>query len=346
MHFCNCLVVWVVLLVTGCSLVPTSSPEWIDPRLSMVWPPDPEQPRIRFLKSISGSDDLSSNAKRSPIVGWLTGDASKEYPLLSPYGIAADGEGRFWVADIGIHGIHEFDLRLRSRSYVFGSADVLLNSPVGVAVDVSRSRLYVSDSVLREVFCFDFAGRLLTRIQPEGGYERPTGLAVDVEGRLYVVDTLGGGVLIFSPDGKLLQRIETASARDDRLYMPTNVAVDRNMNLAVVDSMNFRVVLYDRFGTFVTTIGKLGDAPGAFARPRGVAFDSDGHIYVVDAAFDNIQIFDSAGRLLLYFPKSGKAPGEFSLPSGIFIDRFDRIYVSDTYNRRIQLFQYLSVSGG
>lgn len=327
--------------LAGCAAARPSEVSWQDPSVDLVWPKPPETPRIRFLRSVAPSDFIQKEGNTKQLWRWMTGESDQVLPLVTPYGVAADGKGRIWVADTQAGVVHLFDLARQQVSYITTAGEERLVSPLGVAYDEKSGRLYVSDSQLKQVFALDEGGRLLGARNPPEGYGRPAGLATDQQGNLYVVDVLKGSVEIFSGDGAHLRRVTSTHPPEGGFHLPSNVFVDPGGRIYVTDSMNFRIEMFDPEGSSLGTIGQVGDGPGSFARPRGLAVDSEGHIYVADAAFDTIQIFDSAGRLLLFFGEPGKKPGQFSLLAGLFFDGSDRLYAVDAYNQRIQIFQYI-----
>lgn len=333
----------VLLLLGGCVFSQPGEVAWSDPAVSLVWPDPPEIPRIRFLKAFGDpAEVVKKEGNPGRVLRWIIGEKNDRLPLLSPYGITANGRGRVWVTDTGAGLVHAFDLARGKIESMKGPRDMPFASPVGIAVDLVTERLYIADSGLGKVLVTDYSGNLLGTRQPPEGFDRPGGLACDAQGNLYAVDVLKGTVEIFSREGEHLRTQGSAAAPEGRFNRPTNVFVNRQGRIFVSDGMNFRVEIFDASGAPLGTIGGLGDVPGTFSRPRGVAVDSAGHVYVADAAFDNIQIFDTAGKLLLYFGGPGKSPGKFNLPAGLFFDPDDRLYVVDSYNRRVQVFQYLS----
>ncbi|HAD04442.1 MAG: hypothetical protein A2091_03415 [Desulfuromonadales bacterium GWD2_61_12] len=333
-----------LLFCSGCTLLSPAAVEWADAEVSAVWPSPPDPPRLRYLRSLSGAADFAEKGKSGRFFRWLTGEADRGVPLVSPYGVAADGQGRVWVADMGVAAVHVIDLARRRVEYIVQAGNTFLVSPVGVALDLFRNMLYISDAGLNKVFVFDLDGRYIGERTGLAAFGRPAGLAVDAAGQLYVVDVVKSQVDIFSPDGGYLRSLKSAAPPDREFKLPSNVAVAADGSVFVVDSMNFRLEVFDAEGRSQRTIGLLGDVPGTFARPRGIALDADGHIYVADAVLDNVQIFDRDGKLLLFFGGRGKAAGEFSLPSGLFFDQFNRLYVADVYNQRIQVFQPMAVA--
>ncbi|GAB4166420.1 MAG: 6-bladed beta-propeller [Geothermobacteraceae bacterium] len=334
---------WAVLLLgfalSGCSLGPPPDPNWAQPDADLVWPPPPDVARIRYLNSFDGFPD-SQEQEKGGFFSWLTGAEAEGVPLLSPYGVVADGRGRVWVTDPLARRLVLFDLARRRVVPLERFDNQGLESPLGVAYDARRERLYISDGSLGLILVVSADGRLQD-VWKHQLFQRPAGLALDTGGQLHVADVLLGEVLVFSPEGKLVRRVGSLLTEDGKFNRPANIAVSADGTLFVVDSINFRVELISADGRSLGSIGKLGDIPGSFARPRGIALDSDGHVYVADAAFGNIQVFDRTGQLLLFFGEPGQDRGQFSLPAGLFFDSLDRLYVVDSYNHRLQLFQYL-----
>lgn len=336
------LAVLISGMTAGCSLLPAKPIEWTDASVSLVWPSPPDAPRVRFLRTLTGPADFEDKGTQGQMFKWLTGEEDQGQPLVSPYGIAADGDGKVWVADSGTQSIHVFDLRRRRVDYISVAGENLLISPVGVAIDGVRKRLYISDSVVKRVYVLGFDGTFLGERSTEAGFSRPGGLCTDSIGNLYVVDTLAARVEVFSPEGNYLRSIQSNAPPDYQFNLASNVAVDGEGRIFVVDSMNFRLEVFSPEGVSLRTIGQIGNVPGTFARPRGIAIDGGGNIFVADAMFGNVQIFDATGQLLLFFGTAGTAFGQFLLPSGAYVDKNQRIYIADVYNKRIQIFQLVA----
>lgn len=330
----------LLLILAGCAGV-GQEVRWSEPGIDLVWPEPPEKPRLKYLRTLSGPQDFRKESKGARLSRWMFGEAEQGFPLVSPYGVAADGAGRVWVTDPGSGKVHVFDLARREVTYWENAGKQPLVSPMGICWEEKRELVYVSDSVLRKVFVYSSKGEFLGSREPPGGYARPTGVGVDGGGNLYVADAIAGKVIVFSSDGEYLHSIGSFLCPSTEFNRPSNLALDNRGNLFVVDSLNFRIEVISPDRKSSKSIGIIGDSPGSFARPRGVAIDSEGHVYVSDAAFDNIQVFDQEGGLLLYLGKAGRAPGEFNLPAALYFDSENHLYVVDALNRRIQVFKYL-----
>ncbi|AJE04848.1 hypothetical protein GPICK_07170 [Geobacter pickeringii] len=312
-----------------------------DPAVDLVWPPPPAPPKIRFLREITGPDQVvEKQGKVGQFWEMITGEKKISVPFSAPYGLVWNG-AMLYVADPGAGVVHCYDLARHEVDYLLhAGSDEQLISPVAVALD-GAGNLLVSDSVNARVYVFSPGGKFKYELgHGKIAFKRPAGIAVNSAGEIFVVDVLAHNLKVFSADGAYLGEFPKQGSGEP-LSFPSNVAVDRTGTVYVTDSMNFAVKVYDRDGTYRRSIGEIGDAPGSFARPRGIAVDSELHVYVVDATFDNFQIFDQEGRLLLFVGSKGKKAGEFSLPSGIYVDQNDRIFLTDTFNRRIQVFEYL-----
>jgi DNA-binding beta-propeller fold protein YncE len=306
----------------------------------LQWPPPPQKPRILYLGSIK--DPIDPGRRQSwfkKVMSSVFGSEGDMSTMLRPYGIYADAD-RVYVSDPGSSRFHVYDRTQKSYFAVemWGEEDLI--SPIGIAVD-KDGHVFVSDSILKQVFVFDRGGKYLRAIGPPDMFQRPVGIALD-DDRIYVVDTYAHKIRVLSQtDGRLLLSFGKQGTEHGSFNYPTNIFVSNEKLIYVTDSMNFRVQVFNPDGSFLTSFGKPGDGSGNFSKPKGVAVDSEGHIYVVDSHFENVQIFDRDGNLLLVFGGSGNGKGEFTLPSGIYIDKLDRIYIADSYNRRIQIFQYV-----
>jgi len=339
LFFRSCvLLLGALLLCAGCAGPALRAP---DPEAeSLVWPQPPQTPRIQYVRSVSGPSDIGiTKSWFRRTVDTLLGRDDAEEKILVPYGVFADAGG-IYVTDTAARLLHVFDLEEGKYFQIRESLKDELVSPIGVAVDGKRGEIYLSDSVLRQVFVFGKGGKYLREIGSSELFVRPTGIALGGE-KVYVVDTHLHQVLVFdTKSGELAFRIGSNGSGQGEFNYPTNIFI-RNGLLYITDSMNFRVQMFTMDGTFLSAFGKLGDGSGDFSKPKGIAVDSEGHIYVADAHFDAVQIFDREGNLLLIFGSSGKGSGEMILPAAMFIDEKDMVYVADSYNNRVQVFRYL-----
>ncbi len=295
-----------------------------EPLPDIIWPKPPDIPRISFVNSISRPEDMG--IKEGVIKSFIRFLAGKVEPsMINPHGLEVDAEGRLYVVDNFLRKIHVYDVK-RGRYFAFPEKGADFVSPIDIAIDNRRGRIYVSDSAKAVVKIFTKEGVYLEEEIKSGSIGRPTGIAINEKtDELLVVDTINSSILRFALNDHSLKGI--MGMEGGRFHSPTHISVSQDGNILVTDSLNFRVQVLTPEGGFIKSFGSAGDSPGYFSSPKGSAADSDGNIYVVDALFDNVQIFDKYGRLLMSFGGPGHGYGEFWLPSGIFIDKKDRIYI-------------------
>lgn len=332
----------VLLLLAGCS-----APPKIESAPVTYYPAPPLEPRLQFLVSYSGEQDLGGGP--SKFATFVVGKEPVRKPISKPYGLALHG-GKMYVCDTGLGAIDILDLRTKEMRYFTPGGEGKFVTPVNIAVDQDGTR-YVADSSRGQILIFggddSYRGAIGGRLHGQARAHAPapapapapaaasavantdTGLKptdVQIVGdRVYVTDMKSQSVLAYDKGNRqLLFTIPRNPATADvqrKLFAPTNLALDTQGRLYVSDIGGFRVQQYAPDGGFLRQFGQgSGDRPGEFARPKGVAVDREGRVYVVDAATQVVQIFDRDGQLLLFFGGvQGETPG-LDLPAKVVID--------------------------
>jgi len=324
------------MLLAGCASLPVVD----GPAVNIVWPKPPDKAKIRFLKSVSNTEDIEKTTNP----GWfkktwtfLTGE-TPERVLVAPYGVTEDQDGNVFVADRDAREIFSFNLSNRKSNSFYYESEYLEDYPIGIGV---AKDIYVSYPNSGRVVAFSRNGKVVNEIGKES-LQRPTGVAVNAaKGLLYVADTTGHDIKVFDLSGKPLFTFGKRGDNDGEFNYPTHIFAAKDGVVYVTDELNYRIQVFTYDGKFLFKIGKIGTVAGTFQSPKGVAADSDGNIYVADAISDTVQIFNREGKLLLFFGGNGPGDGHFDGPAGMFIDKDDRIYITDLYNGRVQVFQYL-----
>jgi DNA-binding beta-propeller fold protein YncE len=316
------------------------------PNIPLVWPLPPEKPRIKYIQSIYGANDVES-VKKASFLDRVAGIQIKNFEptFLKPHGVAVDSRGRIYVSDSSFGIIYVLDRDQKKVTFIGRSPQLRIKVPLGITVD-GKDRLWVADAVAQHVYAFDGDGVPLMALGQQGEMANPTSVAVDdTLHRLYVVDSRAHCVRVYdSESGQSIGKFGERGSQPGQFNFPTNIALDHKGNIYVTDSMNFRVEIFNPEYKFLRTFGTQGNRFGQFLMPKGIALDSNDNIYVVDADFDNFQIFDQQLHLLMFLGGMGQSPGTFWLPEDIYVDRNNNIYVTDQNNRRVQIFKLLDAT--
>jgi DNA-binding beta-propeller fold protein YncE len=235
----------------------------------------------------------------------------------------------------------------QSRGYRFrralmgASNEVPLNQPMGLAISDDGQRVYIADAGVAHVFVADLANQRVSLFAPEEAMGKPFNVALDAEENVYVSDSAGGVIRVFSRQGTPLKVLGA------RLFeRPTGLALDRERKLLYVSdssrvkSGNHRVRVLDLQGQWVRDLGtpRRGNDDGYWSFPTYIALDKAGDVYVADTMNFRIQVFDPAGRFLRKFGENGDTPGSFARLKGLAFDGFGNLYVVDGGHSNVQLF--------
>jgi DNA-binding beta-propeller fold protein YncE len=143
----------------------------------------------------------------------------------------------------------------------------------------------------------------------------PHSIRLDPEGNVWTVDSGSSVVFKFSPQGKLLLRIDVGELPEGRRGArgTADIAFGPGGRLFIADGYgNARILEYDAAGKRVKQWGTPGTGPGQFNLPHGIAL-RDGVIYVADRQNGRIQRFDLDGKYLGEWGHLGKT---FSITAG------------------------------
>jgi uncharacterized protein (TIGR03437 family) len=255
-----------------------------------------------------------------------------------PAGVAVDSAGNFYIADTGNHRIRKVSggviTTVAGNGTLGFSGDnglatsAQLDYPGGVAVD-SAGNLYIADSYnfrIRKV-----SNGVITTVAGNGApgfggggdgpatsaaLSRPSGIAVDSAGNLYIAEfnssrirkVSNGAITTVAGSGTPGFSGDNGPATSAQLNGPEGVAVDSAGNLYIADFGNNRIrkvangVIATIAGT--GTPGFSGDngpaASAQLAYPGGVASDSTGKVYVADTGNYRIRVLTPSGSPCTY----------------------------------------------
>jgi DNA-binding beta-propeller fold protein YncE len=302
------LSLWVTLLA-GCSLAPaTQSHKELSSELfarAEVWGTrgagagqfnKPRSVTVDRADNVYVVDMTGRVQKFSPQGEWLRAWQMPETELGKAKGMCLDQHGRVVVIEPHYSRVNHFstDGRLECQWGQHGTNAGQLAFPRAVAMN-SRAELWISEyGVVERVQRFaPDGGSLLAGFghygSKPGEFNRPEGVTVGPQNRLYVADSCNHRVQVFADDGHWLASLGEAGAGVGALSYPYDVVVDRAGNLFVCEFGNSRIQVFDALHRPREIIGRAGGAPGEFNNPWGIALDSQGNLYVADAGNHRVQ---------------------------------------------------------
>ena len=170
-------------------------------------------------------------------------------------------------------------------------------------------------------------------------FQRPTDVAWDAAGNIYVADGLGNArVAKFDKNGKFVRSWGSRGTTTGQFNMVRGIAIDAKGNVYVADAGNKRIQVFDGDGVFKSQIASVG-SPGA------VCISPGAHQYLYSSNSNPPEDIDSGGeiyrleldgKILGKFGKAGKQPKEFGSVNAIDCRSDAELYVGEIGNWRVQ----------
>jgi DNA-binding beta-propeller fold protein YncE len=175
--------------------------------------------------------------------------------------------------------------------------------------------------------------------QPTDLFERPTDVAWDAAGNIFVADGLGNArIAKFDKDGKFVKSWGKKGTAPGEFANVRSIAVDAQGNVYAADGGNKRVQVFDNNGGFKTAFTNVGNAQ-ALCLTKGATpvlyvsnsnpptdIDRDGEIYKMRLD----------GTVTGKFGRAGKLPKEFGTTNAIDCRTENTLYVGEIGNLRVQ----------
>jgi len=313
-----------------------------DPRGLAICPRLPSVPADLYiadakgkrLRKVDGVTGAISTVAGTGVAGFSgDGGPATQAQLIFPVDVTCDSNANLYIADN--HRVRKIDAAGRITTVAGNGTSAFSGdngpatqagiAPYALAIDAAGN-IYIADADNRRVRRVDPAGTITTvagtgtngyalegQIASQAALGFPSGVAVDAQGRLYIVDynnkvvyrvadgiitTVAGDYLpAFGGDGGL--------AINAHLLFPNRATVDAIGNLYISDQGNNRVRRVDTAGYITTvagngTVGSTGDG-GASTRAslfpiRAVAADQFGNVYVASTV-DTADVWSRDNRV-------------------------------------------------
>lgn len=166
-------------------------------------------------------------------------------------------------------------------------------------------------------------------------FKNPSGIAIDSENNIYVVDSGNSQVKKFDSTGKFLLLWGSVGTEYGQFKNPAGIFADQNY-IYVADTGNARIQKFDKSGNFVYSWGTFGDEPGMFRTPVALAASKLGDLFVSDSGQNKILVFDSNGQYKDEIRSLLTAAAKFSSTNYITFDSKNNFYVVSDDNRVLQ----------
>jgi tripartite motif-containing protein 71 len=305
---------------------------------------------LALLLSFGSIGFKASNASAAAGETWsILPTLTPKIPSSSYLGkLDVDSQGTVYVTDIGGSRI----LYLPKNSATWSVKPITTNtgySENGITIDNS-GKIYVLDTSNGRIQMANSITDDWTFIagSSEWPLYRPSGIAVDLNGNLYVTEANINRVLKWTKD--LTDETGTTGTWSllgdgySSFTYPNGIAVEHDGNVYVSIGNGHRIMKWTRdpldgSGTWSAWAGNAigvttaGTGLGAFTSPSDVEVDPSGNVYVVDKVNNRIQMWTKETNSWSMWGKadytSGSAAGEFNRPTGIAIDSQGDLYVAD-----------------
>lgn len=302
-----------------------------------------------------------------------------------PTGLAIDSDNNLFVTDQHNHRVRKIYPTGETTliaGYYRGDVDgngalASFDNPSGIII-ASNGDLCITDcynhkikkiSATNDVITYSGNIRegLVNGDVKSASFSYPFGMALDIDGNLYIADNGNHQIRKISSSGEVTTFAGSTQGSNDgtvktaRFNNPYGVAVDKLGNVYVADSGNNKIRKITPQGIVKTIAGSDVNIAGSddgiggialFNFPTGIYVDSsDQTIYIADRHNHKIRKIDDKNVVSTISGTgvSGGVDGDnsvasFSYPSGIVVDKNKNIYVADIFNYKIRKIIQLSFS--
>ncbi len=210
--------------------------------------------------------------------------------------------------------------------------------PVGVTIGQSNA-IIACDIHKNVVKVIAASGRLLDTIGSEGRekgqFRRPSAVAVDSEGTIFIADNGNSRIQKFS-SGTFSSRFwqKTKSSEMGDLW---GIAVSADGKIVYAsDWQSHCIHAFDQHGKHINCLGT-----DFLQLPVGIAINTFGNLLVADREHHCVWVLSARGQVLKQIGNRGKGAGQLSKPHGIAVHPDGFVLVSESGNSRVSIFSQI-----
>jgi len=248
------------------------------------------------------------------------------YGFLFAAQVRVDPQDNLWVVDEMSSMVMKFDQQGRV-AFLLGRKPEAINNP-GRAAGAGEG----GEGGGR-------GGRAAGAGAPQDVFDRPTDVAWDAQGNIFVADGLGNArVAKFTKDGVFVKSWGQKGTAPGQFANVRSIAVDVQGNVYAADGGNQRIQVFDNNGTFTREIKNVGNAQALCITPgqNQVMFVSNSNPPDNIDAGGEIYKMRLDGTIVGKFGRAGKLPKEFGTVNAIDCRTESTLYVGEVGNFRVQ----------
>src|SRR5262245_32173694 len=175
---------------------------------------------------------------------------------------------------------------------------------------------------------------------PGSTFSRPTDVAWDKAGNIYIADGIGNTNRVekFDKDGKYIKQWGSTGSENGQFNGVKSLAIDAQDNVYVADLGNKRIQVFDSEGNFKTSFANVGN-PLTMCMTKGptqylyVAHSAELVDGMEEAAIYKVQL---NGTVVGKFGAAGRQPKQFGLVNSIDCRTENELLIGEMANWRVQ----------
>lgn len=300
------------------------------------------------LKSLGYKDDLLDNMLNN--IYFQEGNITKEQ-IINEYTFYSKVDGRklqnsFFLWPLGmaidpknnifISGHRSYNVLLMNNGQIEKSINIFgefLGYPYDVTYDNSSHTLYVTDFKNDQIIKMTTNGKILKKIGKDlKGDQKligPSGIDIDENGNIYVVDQGKNRIVKFDKNGNFLFSFGDFGKEKGYFFRPVDIVYDRYRKcLYISNSYLNRVDIFDLWGNYINSIGE-----GYLKNPKGIFLYKKNPLYITD--FNGVYYYDFENQSI-----NSVNLGNYKLndPYFILIDKNKNLILSEPSRNIVDYF--------